>query len=70
MKRKMTKAELEAQRAETQRTIDWVRELAERGEAELPPATRRPPGMSNSQWLHELAERGKAELDQRKEAEG
>ena len=69
MKRKMTRAERDAQRAETEKTIAWVREIAERAEAELPADKRRPAGASNSEWLRQLAERGKSELD-RKSAAG
>ena len=69
MKRKMTKAEMEAERARARQTIEWVRELAEQAEAELPHEKRRPPGTSNADWLRQMAERAKAELDLRKPAE-
>lgn len=64
MKRKTTPAE-RARREEAQRNAAWVRDLAERAEARLPPERRRPPGASNSDWLRQLAQKGKAELDER-----
>jgi hypothetical protein len=63
MKRKMTKAEIAAERERVRQTIAWVREVAERAEAALPPEKRRPAGASNSEWLRQLAESAKAKLD-------
>ena len=62
-KKKMTKAEIQAQRDREAANGAWLRELAERAEAKLPPERRRPAGASNAEWLRRLAEKGKAELE-------
>jgi hypothetical protein len=64
-KRKLTKAERDewdAQIARMRSNSDWLRRLAERGEARLPPHARRAPGQSNADWLRTLAERAEARL--------
>jgi hypothetical protein len=66
----MTRAEIEAERARVRQTIAWVREVAERAEAALPPEKRRPPGASNSEWMRQILDRAQAELDHRKPAAG
>lgn len=74
-KRKLTKAERDARDAELARmrsNADWLRRLAERGEARLPPEARRRAGASNADWLRSLAERAEAKLpaDVRRDATG
>lgn len=64
-RKKRTKAEIDAERARAAANAEWLRELAERAEARLPPEQRRPPGASNAEWLRALADKAEAELDER-----
>ena len=66
-KKKMTNAEIRAQREQAEANSAWIRELLERAEANLPPEQRRPAGASNEEWLRQLAEKGKAELERWKQ---
>ena len=56
-KKKMTKAEIRAQREREAANGVWMREILERAEANLPPEQQRPTGASNSEWLLQLAEK-------------
>jgi hypothetical protein len=70
-KRKPTKADLEA-RAQMRRNADRLRELADKGLADLERKRRGPvrrPGLTNAEWLRELAEQGKRDLDARGQTE-
>jgi hypothetical protein len=68
-KKKLTKAEIEAARRRARANTERLRQLAERGLAELErdrgEPIRRP--ASNAEWLRELAEKAQAELDTRKQ---
>ncbi len=68
-KKRKTNAERQAARERARANGEWMRELLERAEAELPPDQRRPSGASNGEWLLQLAEKGKAELDAREQQE-
>lgn len=66
MKKKPTKADIEARR-KMRENAERTRRLAEKAFAELPPSSReaRERAGSNSAWLRELAEKAQAELDAR-----
>ena len=68
-KRKLTQADRE-RHERMKANADWLRELAEKGLADLERKRGGPvrrPGQSNSDWLRELAEKGKRELDAREQ---
>lgn len=67
-KRKIPKAEIEAQRARERENSERVLRLAEKAEAELPPDQQRPESVSRSDWLLYLAEKAQRDLDSRKSA--
>lgn len=65
-KRKMTEAEHDFL-DQMQAHADWLRELAEKGLADLERRVGhrvRPEGLSNADWLRQLAEQGKTKLEQ------
>jgi hypothetical protein len=67
-KRKISKAEIEAQRARARENTARLLRLAEKAEAELPPDQQRPADVSRSDWLLYLAEKAQRDLDSRKSA--
>lgn len=71
MTEKRAKAEIDAEREQARHSAAWLRKLAERGLAELPPSARnvRERAGSNSAWLRELAVSAQAELDLREQRE-
>ena len=67
--KKRPRTELDAERAQARQSAAWLRELAEKALAELPPSAReaRARAGSNAAWLRGLAEKAQAELDRRKQ---
>jgi hypothetical protein len=70
-KRKLTQADRERLERMTA-NADWLRELAEKGLADLEQRRGGPirrPGQTNAEWLRELAEKGKRDLEARGQAD-
>ena len=71
MAKKLTKAEIEAQRARAHANAARLQELAEKALADLERRhgnPDRPPGLSNVEWVGQLAEKARAERAARKQA--
>ena len=71
MAKRMTRAEIEAAQERALANAARLRELAERGLADLERRRGgpvRPAGVSNADWLRQMAEQAQAELDARKQA--